>query len=729
MIIISSFIVRISMKSNIYFVLVLFSVGITTGYNLNAQDVIPDKLPPHPRILFKKSDISGIREKISTNKWAENEFNSLKRNADSWLTRQVRLPDRGGQWYHYYSCPEHGARLRTESPTRHVCPVDGKVFTGYPYDDVVIMSEHNGFANALKTLGIIYQLTGEKKYALKAKEILLAYAEKYRSYPLHNIHGEPKIGGGKVGPQTLDESTWLITMVEGADCIWETLTQDEVRKVTEGLFIPATDVIRQHKMGIHNIQCWKNSAVGMTGLLLGNTEILKEALHGEVGYFNQMKKGVMNDGAWYEGAWGYHFYTVSALLHFTEACHNCGINLYIEELKKMFDAPISMAMPNLDLPPFNDSGTVNLPSMASLYEVAFARFKDNRYWLVIDSADRSNLNALLYGQEFIGGKPVFLINSTNYPDSGYAILSAGKGINSTWFCMDYGPHGGGHGHPDKLSFVFYSKGEVLAPDPGTANYGVPIQANWFRTSIAHNTLTVDETSQLPAQGSCLSFISDRDFSAVLSHAGKIYSDVDFYRASALFGEDLLVIADTIKCSRQHILDVAYHQNGVFIEQPGMTLEKLSDKPGYNQLRSIRTFKTNDFVKVMFLSPKKNKVTWMLAGGKDTQILTGTGVGKHTEDRVPVVIARRSSKNTAFIHAVLLGEEPANNFITAYPIEYSGGTQIPPVAVKFTLKGKTFILISNPTATDYKIGNQRGNQLLAVFVLNHKGEPEFLKDSK
>ncbi len=40
------------------------------------------------------------------------------------------------------------------------------------------------------------------------------------------------------------------SVVEGADCIWDTLTPQEQEKVKTGLLVPATDVIRQHKMGI-----------------------------------------------------------------------------------------------------------------------------------------------------------------------------------------------------------------------------------------------------------------------------------------------------------------------------------------------------------------------------------------------------------------------------------------------------------------------------------------------
>ena len=182
---------------------------------------LPKALPPHPRLLFSQQDLPAIKQRAAGQ--FKTYFASVKSQAGDWLEREVKLPDRGGQWYHWYSCPTHGARLRTEGPTRHVCPVDQQVFTGYPYDDVVISSEHNRLAGAIRTLGLAYQLTGDARYAARAKEILLAYAAKYESYPLHDIRGQPKVGGGKVGPQTLDESTWLITVVEGAETVVATV--------------------------------------------------------------------------------------------------------------------------------------------------------------------------------------------------------------------------------------------------------------------------------------------------------------------------------------------------------------------------------------------------------------------------------------------------------------------------------------------------------------------------
>ena len=118
--------------------------------------------------------------------------------------------------------------------------------------------------------------------------------------------------------------------------------------------------LKKHKPGIHNIQCWKNSAVGLTGLLLGDLALLDEALHGQARYDQQMAKGVSADGPWFEGAWGYHFYTLNAVLHLAEGAYHSGIDLYGPELKRMFDAPLAMAMPDLSLPAFNDSQPVKL---------------------------------------------------------------------------------------------------------------------------------------------------------------------------------------------------------------------------------------------------------------------------------------------------------------------------------------------------------------------------------
>lgn len=671
---------------------------------------LPETFPPHPRLLLSAEELPGIRERAQGS--CKQHFTSLREQAENWLGTKVELPDRGGQWFHWYSCPKHGARLRNEGPTRHVCPIDGEELKGYPYDDVALSTVHNRWASGVRALGLVRQITGDTKYVAKAKEILLAYGEKYESYPLHDIHGKPKVGGGKVGPQTLDESTWLITMVEGADCIWADLAEDERTTIERQLIRPATKVIRDHKMGIHNIQCWKNSAVGLAGLLLGDRELVKEAIEGEAGYFNQMRKGVLADGPWFEGAWGYHFYTVSALLHLTEGAHHSGINLYGPELKRMFDAPLALAMPNLTLPAFNDSNAVDLRGTAAAYETALARFKDDAYAVL---TGRSNSDAaLLHGRKAAAKTAARDITSKNFPASGNVILASGTSENAVWLCMKYGPHGGGHGHPDKLNFVLYGLGQVLAPDPGTANYGVPIQAGWYRTTLAHNTLVVDGVSQKPAEGKCVAFLSTNGFSAVTAEAGKIYPGVSFHRTVALLGNDLVVFIDQVRSDASHVLDLAYHNQGSLTAMSGGTPWQSPTNAGYAHLRDMQSVQSIEGNLVEFRAGGGKRVQWTMAGGETTTFVTGTGVGRHTEDRVPVVIARRQAKDTDYLWCVNLNSETPVR-LSSTRLGFPEGSAGVASAVTVTKGNRTWTLVANPAGMRVTLGGSELSSKLALFT--------------
>jgi len=696
-----------------------------------AATVLPDKLPPHPRILVSASELPKIRQRIDSYPWAKSQFDRLKREAEAALKANVKLPDKGGQWYHYYSCPKHGARLKTEGPTRHVCPVDNEVFSGYPYDDVFIMGEHNRWAGILRQCGLAYQLTGDTRYAAKAKEVLLAYAERYEKYPLHNIKGEARVGGGKVGPQTLDESTWLIRVLEGADCIWPLLSAAEKQKVASQLIAPAVQVIRQHKMGIHNIQCWKNSAVGLAGLLLDNREWLEEAINGPSGYNQQMAKGVSADGNWYENAWGYHFYTVSALLHLTEGARNSGINLYGPELRRMFDAPLRLCMPDFVLPAFNDSHSVSLLGYLDNYEIAAARYPDIAFRQLLARGKRQTEMAMLCGINDAGSAGEFTPRTGNYTAAGNAVLSAGNGTNAAWLCLDYGPHGGGHGHPDKLGFVAYARGAVIAPDPGTANYGVPIQSEWFRTTIAHNTLTVDEESQKPAEGKALAFIAQPGFSAITASAGPIYPGVTFHRTIAMLGDNCIVFIDLAKADADRTFDFAYHNLGKLASTlPAARPISMPKKPGYMHLRNTAAVETSGAVSLEFTGINGATINWRLAAGAPRTIITGTGVGRHTEDRVPVVITRIRGRQAVVPWAVTLDSAPFTIF--SEPVRTADGRLVDDAqagAIRVEGPAGRHIIVANPGGLDIRVAGLALNAPLACLSAGPTGQYRITHMSK
>jgi len=682
----------------------------------------PMDLPAHPRLLFSAADIPAIKERMAKTDWGKAYGDGLRKRCDDWLTRAVELPPRGSQWWHYYACAKDGSRLITESPTRHVCPVCGKVYTGYPYDDVVLAQQHYRLADGARDLGLFYQITGDKRYAAKAREILLAYADRYLSYPLHNIANEAKVGGGRIGPQTLDESAWLIPMAHGADAIWDMLSPSDIDTLKTKLFYPAAvDVIQKHRMGIHNIQCWKNSAVGLVGLLFEDAALVSDAIDSESGYQAQMAEGVGADGAWYEGAWGYHFYAMNAVHYLTEAAFRCGINLYGGSYEKMFMSPLDMAMPDGKLPAFNDSETATAMGNAN-YEIALARYKEPRFAMPLAGSSRQSIQAFVNGACDLPTSTTAPEASRNFTASGYAILRSGAGHYATWLCMKYGPHGGGHGHPDKNSFVLYGAGHVIAGDPGTARYGVPIQAGWYRTTLAHNTLVVDEASQHPATGSSLDFRTGEGWSASLTDAvGYAYAGVVFRRAAFLIGKDLVVFLDLVNTDDDtaRTFDLACHLSGSWAGGPQGDAAKPPDKPGYSYLRDLSVSKGENGYTATVKEPSGQATSIIFAAspGMLTSYWVATGVGANTEDRLPMLIARRRTAATAFAWAIAINPAAASPTISAIAVttEQNDAPVSLHEAAAAVIKSanSTFLVIANPTGRSIKAGMWAGADKLLV----------------
>jgi hypothetical protein len=596
-----------------------------------------------------------LKQRIEQPSWTAY-WKSYRGGVDAALRQPIDLPPRPANCWHWYVCPKHGARLTTGKQIapwqwEHICPADQEVLRGNPsrpdrdFDGCVISSAHDRYAGDVKRAGVVYQVTGDKEYADRARDILLAYAPKYRTYPLHTTRGQAQIGGGHVHSQTLDESVWSIPMAQGADLVWNTISEADRKTIAEGLFLPAArDTILAHRMGIHNIQNWKNSAVGLTGFLLDDEALIRAAIDDpDRGYRVQMAKGVP-DGAWFEGAWGYHFYTLSAVWPLTEAARNNGIDLYGELLKKMFLVPVQLAMPNGKLPAFNDSTEVNLRN--DEYELAWARYHEPPFALGLAGSNRRYEFALFYGTDDLPPANSITLGSRNSA-SGYAILQKGTGEQATWLCLKYGSHGGGHGHPDKNNFTLYSRGQVLFPDPGTRPYGSPLHNEWDKVTLAHNTLIVDGASQAEATGKLLAFGD----TYAMTDAGNIYPGVRFVRTAVLLNQSLALFVDRVTADKPHAFDLARHIAGKWVDLPNGHPVTLPACAGFQHLKDASIRSTGPRTRLSVDSG----VMLTLAGPSD--VITGTGVGKNTEDRVPIAIFRRNGSDATWAWTVALDGKP------------------------------------------------------------------------
>lgn len=684
------------------------AAGVTADKPSTGGSLSP--LPPHPRLLLNADGIGQLKQRIATQPWAKESWDKLKATAEKDLAHPAELPPRGGNWSHNYVCPTHGARLKQGRKLglwqwEHLCPTGPHTLRGDPsqaqldFDGNAIAGVHGHLADQIVDFGLVFQVTGDARYAAKAREILLAYAGRYLAYPVHDNQNKPK-RGGHVASQSLTEASWLIAFTQGADLVWATLSEADRTAIANQVLRPALkEIILPRRMKIHNIQCYHNSAIGLVGFLLGDEKLIATAIDDPTnGYRQQMEKGVLGDGMWTEGSSGYHFFTIGGVWPLTEAARNCGRDLYGPKLQSMFDGPLALATPDFVLPDFNDSGTVPLAGQSDLYELALARYGKAIYQPLLAQSKRRGQLAMLYGATNpLAGAQLASLGSRNSLASGYAILQSGQGIDATWLCLKYGPHGGGHGHFDKNNFILYSRGKIVAPDAGTHAYGSPLHSTWDKSSIAHNTLTVDEATQAAATGKCLAFGTERGVGYAMSDAGPIYPGVRFVRTVAILTPNLMMFVDQITADQPHTLDLAYHQKGVWDKLPAGEAWAAPAAAAYKYFTGTaqRNNGTSGVILPMNIADGWRS-TITLADGEPTEVITGYGILKTTEDHVPMLVQRRRAEKTAFVWAVSLDGTPVT--LQVETVSSAAGPALSKdeaVLAKVSSGGQRWSLLANP----------------------------------
>jgi hypothetical protein len=255
-------------------------------------------------------------------------------------------------------------------------------------------------------------------------------------------------------------------------------------------------------------------------------------------------------------------------------------------------------------------------------------------------------------------------------------------------------------------------------DPGTARYGLPVQGGWYKTTLSHNTLLVDEKPQRSAEGSCLAFGEAAGVDYVVADAGKIHDDVSFVRSVAMIDEDLVVFIDQIRGSKEHVLDIAYHTPGSWDNLPEGTAWAIPDTIGYRYLRdaTVRPAKPGMVLRTHVDDSWGTAIG--LAGAGDTEVISATGVGKNMEDRIPISIFRRRAKETAFGWCVALDEQAPEMWwlkVTDAEGKAVEASRVAALAVR-SKNGTERVLVTNPRREAVSVGMLNGEiwEMAEVF---------------
>jgi hypothetical protein len=611
----------------------------------------------HPYLACTSEELRRLRHAYRGSGPEHDAVAACVREAEGFIDEPVGFPPRGGQHNQWYQCDDCETALRTVDPTHHRCPRCQKVYTGHPYDDVIFSRQHGRNLGRMETAAWAYAISGRTRFAEYAAGVLLGYAQRYVLYPYHSASLEAesswgRTAGGHLYEQTLTEASALATRIGPAyDLIHDSgvLSDSQHEQIRKGLLLPMLENIGRNKAGKSNWQTWHNAAMLWGGALVEDPAWIERAvLDRGNGFYDQMKVSVSQEGMWYENSWGYHFYTLKALVIMAETGRRLGIDLWgHERLAKMFTLPVYYTMSDGSLPRFGDDVNSSVRGARGMFEPAYQAYKDRRMLAVL--RDTPSFDTVLLGRSVKTEASLPPLESVVFKDAGHAILRS-NGPAKLTAAVTFGPYGGFHGHYDKLSFVFFGFGCELGVDPGRARsqaYRLPIHRNWYKATLGHNAVLVDGQSQKPATGKLELFEQGGGYAAAAASCDQAYPGVEHRRLLVLTGAYLLVL-DELRADREHRFDWLYHNRAeqITCDIAQNSLDLANAFPGSEYIQQARRGVTDDPVKVSFAGDEVNTHLTM-AAQNGTTVTTGAGVGGSVADLVTMVLIGRTGRTVRF----------------------------------------------------------------------------------
>ncbi len=448
----------------------------------------------HPVAYVTKADVSFIKAGLNKNGLLNASFNDIKKSVDEWVGKDIDVP-----------FPKDPAG-------------------GYTHE------KHKANYILMFNSGLLYQLTGNAKYALLVKNLFIKYAA--LNPTLKNHPQATSSSPGRIFWQALNDANWLVYTGLAFDCIHDYLTPTERQIIADGAFKPEVDFftgdLKDWFNLIHNHAVWATAGVGIVGIATDNENYVQMALKGtnkdgKTGFLANIDGLFSPEGYYTEGPY-YTRYAILPFYFFANALNNAKPKLQVFQrrnnvLQKALVNALQQTNLNGGFYSYNDAlkeKTFVSNEIVEAIDIAWQVYgadKDllpiakmqNRVTLSKGGAGVSE--ALLINkniQKYYPYKSIEFTDGANGNQGGVSILRAGSGNQLTSLIYKYTSHGLSHGHFDKLNINLYDDGNEILQDYGAARfigieqkYGgryLPESKNYAAQTIAHNTLVVDETS-------------------------------------------------------------------------------------------------------------------------------------------------------------------------------------------------------------------------------------------
>jgi len=504
----------------------------------------------------------------------------------------------------------------------------------------------------MQMAGALYQALDDENYANYVRDMLFQYEAMYKDLPLHPK--ERSYARGKLFWQCLNDANWLVFASQAYDAVYDFLSEEERGTLEKNLFRPFADHISvdspQFFNRVHNHSTWGNAAVGMIGLVMGDDELVERALYGikddglvagtkdddggyikvagqKAGFLANLEGPFSPDGYYTEGPY-YQRYAMYPFLVFAQGLHNVKPELKIFEYKdgvllKAVDALLNLTDADGEFFPLNDGQkgmSWQARELVTAVDIAYlVGGRDPRLLSIAKVQGRVLLDdagIAVAAAIRDGASQPFVKRSINFTDGadgkqgGVAVLRSGD--EDLTLVFKYSAQGLSHGHYDKLSFSLYEDGDEVLQDYGLARFvnieqkggGNYLKENttWAKQTIAHNTITQNETSHFEGKyevgslhHSNLHFydVGNSEVQVVSATESNAYPGTEMRRTMALikdpaFEKPFLLDIFKVDSDGKNQYDLPFYFMGQVLKvnfdyDMPLTLEALGENNGYQHL--------------------------------------------------------------------------------------------------------------------------------------------------
>jgi oligo-alginate lyase len=574
---------------------------------------------------------------------------------------------------------------------------------GYTHD------KHKANYTIMFNSGLLYNITGELKYATLVKNMLLKYA--VLNPTLKNHPQATSTSPGKIFWQALNDANWMVYAGMAYDLVFNSLSAAEREKIENGAFKPEVDYLTKDLKiwfdRLHNHSVWACAGVGIIGIASGNKDYVDIALkgtnrNGKSGFIAQMDNLFSPDGYYTEGPY-YVRYAILPYMLFANALQNAKPELNVFQhrdkiLQKALLTCLQQTNTNGVFFPMNDAlkeKDYTSNELVNAISIAWKQYGRNDGFLTVaKKQNRVTLNgggvgisnALAMQKNIPTFYPYKTIESTDGVkgnEGGISVLRNGKENNLTSLIFKYASQGLGHGHFDRLNINLFDKGNEILTDYGSARfigieqkYGgryLPENTDYAAQTIAHNTIVVDEVSHFEGNSDLgekyhaeklFSDVSNPSALVVAAKEDNAYKNVGLHRSLYMLelpsNKKVIVDIFNIVAAATHQYDLPFQYNGQFISTNfkyvanTKKLETLGRRNGYQFLwKEAEAEVSNTTAQFTFLNGTSFYTLSSLVDDSAKLYFTRAGANDPNFNvrREPSFVIRRNGSNKSFISVI------------------------------------------------------------------------------